>query len=233
MKFAPDIKLLVFFTVFSISLIGLDLYFNPTEMLFYLSILVFIFVAAWDAIFSMSLHKDIKIIFPDVVRMSKNNEIELGFSITTGQSTLKQMTIGISFPSDRFVSSYQQQIHLQKKSTRVAWPMTGLVLGCYHLDTCHIETPSRFGLWAVRSAVAIECELRVYPNMFQEKKTLSAIFLDTGIGVHTQRRMGKGKEFEQLREYLPGDPYEDIHWKATAKRGQPGEQDVRVKLAML
>jgi uncharacterized protein (DUF58 family) len=33
--------------------------------------------------------------------------------------------------------------------------------------------------------------------------------------------VGKGREFEQLREYLPGDSYEDIHWKASARRGQP------------
>ena len=36
-----------------------------------------------------------------------------------------------------------------------------------------------------------------------------------------QRQVGKGREFEQLREYLPGDSFEDIHWKATARRGQP------------
>ena len=34
-------------------------------------------------------------------------------------------------------------------------------------------------------------------------------------------RWVRGREFEQLREYLPGDSYEDIHWKATARRGQP------------
>jgi len=41
------------------------------------------------------------------------------------------------------------------------------------------------------------------------------------VGIHSQRQIGKGRDFEQLREYLPGDSYEDIHWKATAKRGQP------------
>ena len=30
-----------------------------------------------------------------------------------------------------------------------------------------------------------------------------------------------GREFEKLREYLPGDGYDEIHWKATAKRGRP------------
>jgi uncharacterized protein (DUF58 family) len=47
------------------------------------------------------------------------------------------------------------------------------------------------------------------------------LFLNRGIGIHPQRQVGKGREFEQLREYLPGDSLEDIHWKATAKRGEP------------
>jgi uncharacterized protein (DUF58 family) len=41
------------------------------------------------------------------------------------------------------------------------------------------------------------------------------------MGVHLQRQIGKGREFEQLREYLAGDSFDDIHWKATAKRGKP------------
>jgi uncharacterized protein (DUF58 family) len=33
--------------------------------------------------------------------------------------------------------------------------------------------------------------------------------------------VGKGRDFEKLREYVPGDSYDEIHWKATAKRGHP------------
>jgi uncharacterized protein (DUF58 family) len=54
-----------------------------------------------------------------------------------------------------------------------------------------------------------------------ERKNLSSLFLNRGLGIHTQRQVGKGREFEQLREYLPGDSFEDIHWKATARRSQP------------
>ncbi|HEY2952599.1 MAG TPA: DUF58 domain-containing protein, partial [Verrucomicrobiae bacterium] len=34
-------------------------------------------------------------------------------------------------------------------------------------------------------------------------------------------QVGKGRDFEKLREYIPGDSYDEIHWKATAKRGHP------------
>jgi uncharacterized protein (DUF58 family) len=51
---------------------------------------------------------------------------------------------------------------------------------------------------------------------------LAALFLNRGaFGVHAQRQIGRGREFEKLREYNSGDSIEDVHWKATAKRGHP------------
>jgi uncharacterized protein (DUF58 family) len=35
------------------------------------------------------------------------------------------------------------------------------------------------------------------------------------------RQVGKGKEFEKLREYAPGDSFDEIHWKAAARRRVP------------
>ncbi|MDA7673152.1 DUF58 domain-containing protein, partial [Verrucomicrobiales bacterium] len=40
-------------------------------------------------------------------------------------------------------------------------------------------------------------------------------------GSHVVRQVGKGREFEQLRDYQPGDDYIDVDWKATARRGVP------------
>ena len=42
-----------------------------------------------------------------------------------------------------------------------------------------------------------------------------------GAGVHRQRRIGDGAEFDQLRDYVPGDDHRDVDWKATARNGRP------------
>jgi uncharacterized protein (DUF58 family) len=74
----------------------------------------------------------------------------------------------------------------------------------------------------MRKVVPVRAEVRVYPDALREQKGLAALFLNRGtLGLHAQRQVGKGKEFEKLREYIPGDSYEDIHWKATAKRNHP------------
>jgi uncharacterized protein (DUF58 family) len=53
-------------------------------------------------------------------------------------------------------------------------------------------------------------------------RATAAIFQRTALtGTRIQRQVGKGREFDRLRQYLPGDSYEDIYWKGTAKRGAP------------
>jgi uncharacterized protein (DUF58 family) len=103
----------------------------------------------------------------------------------------------------------------------ITWLLKGLRQGRYRLDRCYLETASFWGFWSVRKASQAAMEIRVYPNLFEERKNLSALFLNRGLGIHSQRQIGKGRDFEQLREYLPGDSFEDVHWKTTAKRAMP------------
>jgi uncharacterized protein (DUF58 family) len=78
------------------------------------------------------------------------------------------------------------------------------------------------GFWSVRARVPLDSEFRVYPNLLTERRNLAGLFLHRGaFGVHAQRQVGKGRDFEKLRDYIPGDSFDEIHWKATAKRGRP------------
>jgi uncharacterized protein (DUF58 family) len=62
----------------------------------------------------------------------------------------------------------------------------------------------------------------VYPNLLTERKQLASLFLNRGVfGLHTRRQVGRGRDFEKLREYTPGDGFDEIHWKATARRAKP------------
>ena len=106
--------------------------------------------------------------------------------------------------------------------SRVTLPCTPRRRGSYHLSAAFVEGSSPFGFWAARKAVPVRSEIRVYPNLLTERKNLAALFLNRGaFGLHAQRQVGKGRDFEKLREYVPGDGYDEIHWKATARRGRP------------
>jgi uncharacterized protein (DUF58 family) len=142
-------------------------------------------------------------------------------SVENPDITVRQLRLGFAFPQEIYSlhPDLRTDLPAEAKSSLVEWPFKGLKQGLYRIDDCYLETPSRLGFWAVRRTEAVGAEIRVYPDVLRERKSLTGLFLNRGIGIHAQRQ--EGKEFEQLREYLPGDSYEDIHWKATARRGQP------------
>jgi uncharacterized protein (DUF58 family) len=109
-----------------------------------------------------------------------------------------------------------------RRRSLARWECTPRQRGNFPLPRCHVETASPLGFWSLRQALPLQTELRVYPDLTGERKQVAALFLNRGTaGIHTLRQTGRGRDFEKLREYIPGDSFEDIHWKATAKRGRP------------
>ena len=81
---------------------------------------------------------------------------------------------------------------------------------------------SSFDLWRRRFFFGAPREVRVLPN-FRPTLIRGLAGLEerlAQVGVHLQRRRGEGLEFQELRDYRPGDTQRQINWKATARRGQ-------------
>ncbi len=176
-----------------------------------------------DAYRSRGRLQGIQIELPEVVRVSMGRQGSFDLQIENENQKIKRIRLGLAFPEEIDTPALEQTVELppNTQSSVVTWWLTGLKQGRYRIDRCYLEAASPWGLWAVRSAGAAQMEIRVYPNLFDEHKNLSGLFLNRGLGIHAQRQVGKGRDFEQLREYLPGDSFEDIHWKTTAKRGVP------------
>jgi uncharacterized protein (DUF58 family) len=68
----------------------------------------------------------------------------------------------------------------------------------------------------------IATEAMVFPNIIELKKYLrmTTVHRIEQLG-YRKRELGGENEFDFLRDYLPGDDYKRIHWKATAKRRFP------------
>jgi uncharacterized protein (DUF58 family) len=161
---------------------------------------------------------------PDVVRLSKDREGEVPVRVENDKGRQRDVRLGLAFPRD-IVSPWNDIVASLKSdasASQVSWPCTPLRRGVFSLENVYLEGTSPLGFWAVRRTVPAHAEVRVYPNLFGERRQLAALFLNRGrFGIHAQRQIGKGREFEKLREYIPGDSYDEIHWKATAKRGHP------------
>lgn len=167
--------------------------------------------------------KGIQVALPGVVRLSRYRKGEFEVRIENEGAQKRRIRIGLPFPAEieTAVQDITTALPAGTAFSLVNWTCRGLRLGEYLLRECYVEVPSHLGLWAIRTSLTVQMEIRVYPNLLVERSRLTSLFLNRGFGMHAQRQVGKGREFEQLREYQTGDSFEDIHWKATAKRRQP------------
>jgi len=95
--------------------------------------------------------------------------------------------------------------------------------GNYAFGPLHLRLDGRVGLGALIVTVPAQAAVRVYPNLRGPRRYELALRRGAlhNVGVRSVRRVGGGGEFEQLREYVPGDALRDFEWKASAKRLRP------------
>lgn len=190
------------------------------------AVVLLVAVAAVDAVLARKRLRGIEASLPDVVRLTKDREGTVPVKLVNATGLAKVLRVGLAFP--REIDPAQDELDAKLpgddagRQFTLPWACTPRRRGQYPLQNVYLESASPLGLWAVRGTQPSEAEVRVYPNLAKERKGIEAIFLNRGgLGIHAQRQLGKGREFEKLREYVPGDSFDEIHWKATAKRGRP------------
>jgi uncharacterized protein (DUF58 family) len=184
----------------------------------------FCVVVLADGIMARTGLDGITVTLPEVIRLSKDREAKLELRLQNERQTRKQLRVALALPRAMESSQEDLQVELPAGSewSRLLWPCVPRRRGSVVLEAVHVERISPLGFWAMRRRLAARCEVRVYPNLSSDRKTLAALFLNRStLGLHAQRQLGKGREFEKLREYVPGDGYDEVHWKATARRGKP------------
>ena len=181
-------------------------------------------LALLDAVLAQGSLEGIHAELPPVVRLSKDRPGVIDVQIRNERQQSKRLRLGLPLPRELHSPDEDLWAVLPAGSrlSRLTWPCTPLKRGNYTLESCYLEAVSPWGLWALRGKQPARSEIRVYPNLLTERRSLAALFLNRGVfGAHAQRQVGKGRDFEKLREYVHGDDFDDIHWKATAKRGRP------------
>ncbi|MEM6263751.1 MAG: DUF58 domain-containing protein [Bacteroidota bacterium] len=94
--------------------------------------------------------------------------------------------------------------------------------GEYHFGALNVYARGPIGLVKRRYRFSSEQMVPTYPSYIQLRKfQLMAISNRlTDIGVKKVRRLGHTTEFEQIKEYVRGDDYRTVNWKATARTGK-------------
>ncbi|MDX2134107.1 MAG: DUF58 domain-containing protein [Saprospiraceae bacterium] len=96
-----------------------------------------------------------------------------------------------------------------------------LTRGEYRFGNLNMFVSTQIGLVQRRLRIPQEQTIAVYPSIVQMKRyelrAMQHIAHETGI--KKMRRIGHSYEFEQIKNYVQGDDYRSINWKASGRRG--------------
>ena len=112
---------------------------------------------------------------------------------------------------------------LQKgQSKQLQYQLRPVERGEYHFGKLNIQAETPLGLVRRRFRLSTTTMVPTYPSFIQMRQyQLMAISNRlTEFGVKKIRRLGHTTEFEQIKEYVRGDDYRTINWKATARSGK-------------
>jgi uncharacterized protein (DUF58 family) len=100
-------------------------------------------------------------------------------------------------------------------------PVRGIARGRAALASPWLALRS-WGLVERVAAPAEPAEVLVLPDLRAVRGLHDRLnrFVLRGLGTRVSARLGKGREFDRLREYVTGDELRDVAWKASARRGK-------------
>lgn len=92
--------------------------------------------------------------------------------------------------------------------------------GIYSFGHIRVFVTNQFGLLSRRYTCGEQQDIKVYPSylMLHKYELLAMSDNLTELGIKRIRRVGHHTEFEQIKEYVKGDDYRTINWKASARR---------------
>lgn len=105
---------------------------------------------------------------------------------------------------------------------RLTYTLRPVRRGEYNFGKIRIFARTMLGLVERRYTEDEDKNVKVYPSylMLNHYELLAMSNNLTDMGIKHIRRVGNNTEFEQIKEYVKGDEYRSINWKASARRNQ-------------
>jgi uncharacterized protein (DUF58 family) len=181
-------------------------------------------LAAFDGFLSRSVLEEYSVTPEDLVRINLNEEQSLAIAVRrTGEyGTGKWLRIGLNGDAELIVHPEELVIREVPDSFMVRFTVTATRRGEFSIESVILGGPSRMGLWEHKRDVSVKCKAIVQIAM---KRAIGDAIRQLALRRHGGQwltvRSGRGREFEQLREYTAGDSTNEIDWKATARRRHP------------
>ncbi len=159
---------------------------------------------------------------PPIAALSLNEEQPLALTVSTDSSRPVKLAVRQLWPSlIEARSSTREGIVNPGETLRLEYNVRSVQRGKETLDTPYASA-SFFGFAERIVPIGKPAEINVLPNLRAVRRLHSQLnqFVLRGMGTRAAAKLGKGREFDRLRDYHNDDDFRDINWKASARHNK-------------
>jgi len=212
-----------FFLLFGAAVVLFALGF-PFPVVFNLALAFFIVSLALvlaDALllFHRQVRLDVKRRLPKVFSLGDPNPVHLDLHNRSSRRLL--LSLIDELPVEFQIRNFEQRATLEPGARQTLhYELTPVKRGAYAFGDIHLYLNTPLGLVQRRITVPCSTTIPVFPSIVQMKKYALKAFDKVTVqqGIKKIRRIGHSYEFEQIKEYVRGDDYRSINWKATSRK---------------
>lgn len=195
---------------------GFDPIAIPWALLAFLGILI---IVDFMMLFSVKHPLKVRRYLPKVFSLGDYNPIRI--QVENLSSQVFSLTVIDELPTTFQKRDFEVNFKLKPQEEReINYELNPKVRGEYEFGHIHVFMTSVLGIIQRRYEHQFPMKLPVYPSLIQMKnfelKAFDQVTMDKG-GLKKMRRIGHSYEFEQIKDYVRGDDYRSINWKATSR----------------
>jgi uncharacterized protein (DUF58 family) len=213
----------VFYALFGVAILFMLGYLLPE--LFTVAIVVLTFTITSVCVDCYLLYRQKKGVTGERVlpeRLSNGDENKLFISLKNNYDYRILCTIIDELPYQLQERNWHRESSVDAgDATVLEYFITPRERGAYKFGNINVFVVGPLRLARRRYIFNQEKTVKVYPSYVQMRRyqlhALASYLQQTG--VKRMRRLGHSMEFEQIKEYVRGDDYRTLNWKATARHG--------------
>lgn len=155
--------------------------------------------------------------------LTLGDEVEIRIRIASRMNTSVKIEITDETPEQLQLRDLRIYTELGPGDSEIArYTIRPTERGAHRFGDIRIFASGIIGLVQRRITIPAEEEMAVFPSVLQMRQYELKVFskLTLSEGIKRVRRLGQSTEFEQIKNYVSGDDYRNINWKASARRSE-------------
>lgn len=234
MTFNPSSRLLWFIGLVLLPACALPAFVPHGDQYLFITAIAIAASCLLDLIASRGLLNSFSVSLPETVRATLHENKTVVIAVHRDATTARaprRIRIAAAFPreiepvcDDVLVTAPDRAHGVQSE-----FSILGRERGRFLLPQVLLGCISPLGFWELRRSMAAGCQILVEPALPDIAKQVAKMLASHRHGQRIVARNGRGREFEQLREYVPNDDFGDIDWKATARKRHPIVREYQIE----